>query len=147
MLAASWTRLESQNSLKLIKQLNTLGVNYGIIFQIIDDNLDYFGGKENGKDIGQDFLEGKVTLPIILLLKKTSKDEKGKISTLFQKKKRTIKELKEINKLLQKYEIEQECREYAEKISVKSLIILNNFKNKQSQLLKELLVTSIKRES
>ena len=137
----------TNKSPKLIKQLNTLGINYGIIFQIIDDNLDYFGGKEIGKVIGQDFLEGKVTLPIILLLKKINKDQKEKINTLFQKKKRTIKELKEIIKLLQKYEIEQECREYAEKISVKSLIILNNFKNKQSQLLKELLVTSIKRES
>ena len=137
----------TNKSPKLIKQLNTLGVNYGIIFQIIDDNLDYFGGKEIGKVIGQDFLEGKVTLPIILLLKKINKDQKEKINTLFQKKKRTIKELKEIIKLLQKYEIEQECREYAEKISVKSLIILNNFKNKQSQLLKELLVTSLKRKS
>ena len=137
----------TNKSPKLIKQLNTLGVNYGIIFQIIDDNLDYFGGKEIGKVIGQDFLEGKVTLPIILLLKKINKDQKEKINTLFQKKKRTIKELNEIIKLLQKYEIEQECREYAEKISVKSLIILNNFKNKQSQLLKELLVTSIKREN
>ena len=137
----------TNKSPKLIKQLNTLGVNYGIIFQIIDDNLDYFGGKEIGKVIGQDFLEGKVTLPIILLLKKINKDQKEKINTLFQKKKRTIKELKEIIKLLQKYEIEQECREYAEKISVESLGILNQFKNKQSQLLKELLVTSIKRES
>ena len=137
----------TNKSPKLIKQLNTLGVNYGIIFQIIDDNLDYFGGKEIGKVIGQDFLEGKVTLPIILLLKKINKDQKEKINTLFQKKKRTIKELKEIIKLLKKYEIEQECREFTEKISVKSLIILNNFKNEQSQLLKELLVTSIKRES
>ena len=137
----------TNKSPRLIKQLNTLGINFGIIFQIIDDNLDYFGGIKTGKAIGQDFLEGKVTLPIILLLKKTSKDEKEKIYKLFQKKKRTIKELKEIIKLLQKYEIEQECREYAEKISIKSLIILNKFKNKQSQLLKELLVTSIKRES
>ena len=137
----------TNKSPKLIKQLNTLGINYGIIFQIIDDNLDYFGGKETGKFIGQDFLEGKVTLPIILLLKKINKDQKKKINNLFKKKKRTIKELKEIIKLLQKYEIEQECREYAEKISVKSLIILNQFKNKQSQLLKELLVTSIKREN
>jgi geranylgeranyl pyrophosphate synthase len=88
----------------------------------------------------------KVTLTIILLLKKTSKHEKEKINTLFQKKKRTNKELIEIIKLLQKYGIEQECREYAEKISFKSIIILNKFKNKQSQLLKELLVTSLKRE-
>ena len=137
----------TNKSPKLIKQLNTLGINYGIIFQIIDDNLDYFGGKETGKFIGQDFFEGKVTLPIILLLKKINKDQKEKINTIFQKKKRTIKELKEMIKLLHKYDIEQECREYAEKISVKSLIILNKFKNKQSQLLKQLLVTSLKRES
>ena len=137
----------TNKSPKLIKQLNTLGVNYGIIFQIIDDNLDYFGGKETGKFIGQDFLEGKVTLPIILLLKKINKDQKEKINTIFQKKKRTIKELKEIIKLLQKYEIEQECREYAEKISVKSHSILIKFENKQSQLLKELLITSIKRKN
>ena len=137
----------TNKSPSLIKQLNTLGINYGIIFQIIDDNLDYFGGKETGKVIGQDFLEGKVTLPIILLLKKTSKDEKEEIDFIFQKKKRTNKELKEVTMLLQKYEIEQECRGYAEKLSVKSFSILNNFKNKQSQLLKDLLVTSIKRKS
>jgi octaprenyl-diphosphate synthase len=137
----------TNKSPKLIKQLNTLGINYGIIFQIIDDNLDYFGSKETGKVIGQDFYEGKVTLPIIMLLKKISKDEKEKINFIFQKKKRTNKELKEVIMLLQKYEIEQECRGYAEKLSVKSFSILNNFKNKQSQLLKDLLVTSIKRKS
>ena len=137
----------TNKSPRLIKQLNTLGVNFGIIFQIVDDNLDYFGSKKTGKVIGQDFIEGKITLPIILLLKKISNDEKEKIKLIFRKEKRTKKDLKEVIQLLQKYEIEQECREYAEKISVKSLSILNKFENKQSQLLKELLITSIKRRN
>ena len=137
----------TNKSPRLIKQLNTLGVNFGIIFQIVDDNLDYFGSKKTGKVIGQDFIEGKITLPIILLLKKISNDEKEKIKLIFQKEKRTKKDLKEVIQLLQKYEIEQECREYAEKISVKSLNILNKFENKQSQLLRELLITSIKRSN
>ena len=137
----------TNKSPRLIKQLNTLGVNFGIIFQIVDDNLDYFGSKKTGKVIGQDFIEGKITLPIILLLKKISNDEKEKIKRIFRKEKRTKKDLKEVIQLLQKYEIEQECREYAKKISVKSLNILDKFKNRQSQLLKELLITSIRRKN
>ena len=136
----------TNKSPRLIKQLNTLGINFGIIFQIIDDNLDYFGGKETGKIKGQDFFEGKVTLPIILLFKKISKDEKDKIEIIFQKEQRTKKDLKVVTKLLQKFEIEKECLEYAEKISIKSINILNKFENKQSKLLKELLITSIKRK-
>ena len=53
-----------------IDNLYKLGINFGIIFQITDDILDYFGDKKIGKEIGKDFMEGKVTLPIILLLKK-----------------------------------------------------------------------------
>jgi len=136
----------TNKSPRLIKQLNTLGINFGIIFQIIDDNLDYFGDKETGKIKGQDFFEGKVTLPIILLFKKISKDEKDKIEIIFQKEQRTKKDLKVVTKLLQKFEIEKECLEYAEKISIKSINILNKFENKQSKLLKELLITSIKRK-
>ena len=136
----------TNKSPRLIKQLNTLGINFGIIFQIIDDNLDYFGGKETGKIKGQDFFEGKVTLPIILLFRKISNDEKDKIEIIFQKEQRTKKDLKVVTKLLQKYEIEKECLEYAEKISIKSINILNKFENKQSKLLKELLITSMKRK-
>ena len=40
---------------KIIEQLNLVGINFGMIFQIIDDYLDYFGTYKTGKSKGQDF--------------------------------------------------------------------------------------------
>jgi len=46
--------------------LKTYGLNLGLAFQLVDDALDY-GGFESalGKSVGDDFREGKVTLPVI----------------------------------------------------------------------------------
>jgi octaprenyl-diphosphate synthase len=50
--------------------LREYGFNLGIAFQIVDDVLDYMADESAlGKPIGGDLREGKVTLPIILLLK------------------------------------------------------------------------------
>ncbi len=49
--------------------LSRYGEKLGIAFQLVDDCLDYEGeGATLGKKIGADFSEGKVTLPIILML-------------------------------------------------------------------------------
>jgi octaprenyl-diphosphate synthase len=47
--------------------LKSYGMNLGLAFQLVDDVLDY-GGKaaETGKNVGDDFREGKITLPVIL---------------------------------------------------------------------------------
>ena len=62
------------------KQTNLLynyGDALGICFQIIDDLLDYRGaGDSLGKNIGNDFKERKVTLPLILAFKDASNQEK-----------------------------------------------------------------------
>ena len=51
-------------------ELREYGFNLGIMFQLIDDLLDFTGEAETiGKPIGGDLREGKVTLPIIHLLK------------------------------------------------------------------------------
>lgn len=43
------------------------GMNLGIVFQLIDDVLDYGGSSAQlGKNVGDDFREGKITLPVIL---------------------------------------------------------------------------------
>ena len=56
--------------------LEFYGKNLGLTFQIADDTLDYNSElKLFGKKIGQDFYEGKVTLPIILLFQKANKEE------------------------------------------------------------------------
>ena len=130
-----------------IVNLYKLGINFGIIFQIIDDTLDYFGDKKTGKEIGKDFMEGKVTLPIILLLKKVSKPDHMIIKKLFTKNKRNQKDLNLILSKLKKNEIKRDCLNYAKKYQIKSEIILNKYDNKQSGLFKDLLVSSIQRKN
>ncbi|MBL0318128.1 MAG: polyprenyl synthetase family protein [Alphaproteobacteria bacterium] len=52
------------------------GLNLGIAFQIADDTLDYSAEQAKlGKTVGDDFREGKVTLPIILALKQATPTE------------------------------------------------------------------------
>ncbi|MGU3665166.1 polyprenyl synthetase family protein [Methylobacterium sp. A49B] len=54
------------------------GMNLGIAFQLIDDVLDYGGtSAELGKNVGDDFREGKITLPIVLAHRRASEGERG----------------------------------------------------------------------
>ncbi len=47
--------------------LRSYGKNLGIAFQLLDDVLDYSGDQEQlGKSVGDDFREGKITLPVVL---------------------------------------------------------------------------------
>ena len=47
--------------------LDSYGRNLGIAFQLVDDAIDYASdGATMGKDAGDDFRDGKVTLPVIL---------------------------------------------------------------------------------
>jgi octaprenyl-diphosphate synthase len=53
------------------------GVNLGIAFQLIDDALDYGGtAAKLGKNVGDDFREGKITLPIVLAFRRGSEHER-----------------------------------------------------------------------
>ncbi len=59
--------------------LRRFGLNLGIAFQLMDDVLDYTASEEEfGKVNGTDLKEGKLTLPLIQVLKKCS-DEEAKI--------------------------------------------------------------------
>ena len=132
---------------KIIEQLNLVGINFGMIFQIIDDHLDYFGTYKTGKSKGQDFFEGKITLPIIILLKKANLDEKKLLKKIFHNKKRTKKDFLKTLALLEKYNVENVSLKYANNLRQKSKNILKKFKNRPSYLLDELLDTSINRKN
>jgi len=56
----------------------SFGMNLGIAFQLVDDALDY-GGKaaKLGKNVGDDFREGKITLPVVLSFRRGSETERG----------------------------------------------------------------------
>ena len=63
--------------------LREYGFNLGIAFQIVDDVLDYVAEESAlGKPIGGDLREGKVTLPIILLIQKTGPDVQAMIQAV-----------------------------------------------------------------
>ncbi len=54
------------------------GMNLGIAFQLVDDALDY-GGKAAtlGKNVGDDFREGKITLPVVLSFRRGTDEERA----------------------------------------------------------------------
>jgi len=57
--------------------LRSYGVNLGLAFQLVDDALDYEGNSQTlGKNVGDDFREGKVTLPVILSYRRGSPEER-----------------------------------------------------------------------
>lgn len=79
------------------------GMNTGIAFQMADDILDYMADEaELGKHLGKDLKEGKITLPLIYLLKTASETEKDEVKSLI---KNGFKKsgLKKILKLFRKY--------------------------------------------
>jgi octaprenyl-diphosphate synthase len=58
--------------------LRAYGLNLGIAFQLIDDALDYAGESDRlGKSTGDDFREGKITLPVILCIAHGSDRERA----------------------------------------------------------------------
>jgi octaprenyl-diphosphate synthase len=66
----------SESSKELITALGSFGMHLGNAFQIIDDTLDYESDSSIiGKEIGDDLSEGKVTLPMIYALEKTTGKE------------------------------------------------------------------------
>ena len=54
------------------------GMNLGIAFQLVDDALDYGGTSATlGKNVGDDFREGKITLPVVLSFRRGSAQERA----------------------------------------------------------------------
>jgi octaprenyl-diphosphate synthase len=57
--------------------LRSYGKNLGLTFQLVDDALDYAGETSRlGKTVGDDFREGKITLPVILSFRRGTNDER-----------------------------------------------------------------------
>jgi len=56
----------------------SFGMNLGIAFQLVDDALDYGGtAAKLGKNVGDDFREGKITLPVVLSFRRGSESERA----------------------------------------------------------------------
>ncbi len=71
-LVAGETRKEA------ISACRSYGMNLGIAFQLMDDVLDYGGATAKlGKNVGDDFREGKITLPVVLSYRRGDAKERA----------------------------------------------------------------------
>ena len=132
---------------KIKEALEFYGKNLGLTFQIADDSLDY-NSELNlfGKKIGNDFYEGKITLPIIVLYQKANDAEKIKIKEFFTKKNRDEKNFKVILELIKKYNIISQCYKKAEHfidLASNSLSIFDN--SDEKRILEKLTSFSLER--
>ena len=88
-----------------IDALARFGRNAGMAFQITDDILDYTAkGKAFGKSIGKDLEEGKITLPLIFTLQRSTEEEKNIVKEIITRKKASQKAVREVKKLIEKYD-------------------------------------------
>ncbi len=132
---------------KTKEALEFYGKNLGLTFQIADDTLDYNSElKFFGKKIGNDFYEGKVTLPIILLYQKANNDEKADLKNLFEKNERSEEEFKKVLLMIKNYNIISGCYAKAEhfiSLASNSLSIFDE--SKEKEILKNLTSFSLER--
>lgn len=125
-------------SKKNIEALSTYGLHFGRAYQLRNDYLDYFGdSKSTGKNIIEDLLEGKATLPIIHAMSKSNDEDRIEIKEAFSKADPKV-ELG-IIKILKKYKsdlyIQNKIKEQTE-FAIKALENLrpSKYKNELIQL-------------
>jgi len=97
--------------------LASFGLKTGIAFQLADDILDYTADPDNlGKRLGKDLGEGKITLPMICLLKSVSAEERAELEEIIKNhsKKGNQKNLRRILKLFSKYNVIEESMKTAQ---------------------------------
>ena len=127
--------------------LEFYGKNLGLTFQIADDTLDYNSElKLFGKKIGNDFYEGKITLPIILLFQQINNIEKQNLKDIFKKNTRSENDLKFTLELILKYKTINQCYTKAEhfiNLASNSLSIFSD--SKEKKVLENLTTFSLER--
>ena len=113
---------------KIISKLDKFGKNIGIAFQLLDDALDYeYSTNSIGKNIGDDFKEGKITLPVLLALKKSNSSEKNFWKRVVEDLDQEKNDFKRAQSLLVKYNCISETKNIAKEYAKKAEDILKIF--------------------
>ncbi len=108
--------------------LTAYGKKLGLAFQITDDTLDYAADqKQLGKVLGKDLAEGKVTLPLIYLMRKTDAGERENLRILLQAGAMTDNDLSYTLGLMGKYGSVNEALDVARTFSNEAKSALSIF--------------------
>jgi len=130
-----------------VKALSSFGTNLGMIFQIIDDLLDYKSiENETGKKIGNDFEEGKVTLPIILAFHRGDKEERNFWKRTIQNGSKKVGDMEKACHYLNKRNVLNDIVDRAKYYGMVAKDALEIFPNKkEKKILLELIDFTINR--
>ena len=137
----------SNSNQKVIEAMGKFGMHLGNAFQIIDDTLDYESDSSIiGKEVGDDLSEGKVTLPMIYALEKTTKSDKKILTDAIQNA--DASNINQVVEILMSVNAFQYSRDIANKesnMALESIDILPSSKYKTA--LKLLCKLSLERSS
>ena len=127
--------------------LLTYGMNLGIAFQLIDDVLDYSAKQaELGKTVGDDFREGKVSLPVILAFNRGNAEERAFWRRTLEDMEQTPEDLAQAIKLMTTHNALSDAVERARHYGAIARDALGIFAdNPQKQALLELVDFCIER--
>jgi octaprenyl-diphosphate synthase len=106
----------------LKRSVGQYGFNIGIAFQLTDDALDYSSTEEEfGKGVGQDLIEGKMTLPLFYSIQESSSSERSKINgILVSEKAFTEDDLGFVRDIVERYKGVQKTNDMAQDYVVKA---------------------------
>lgn len=96
-----------------IKALYDYGDALGIAFQVVDDLLDFWGGEETGKNIGDDFRDRKLTLPLIKAISASDDDEMAFWKRTLEKNQQTEGDLDTALEIMNRHGALEETRQAA----------------------------------
>ena len=130
----------------LVKTSCEFAYALGIVFQLTDDLLDYYGDElRTGKKIGKDFLEGKITLPLIKAYDLANTDDLRLLKRAFET--RDEGKLYEVINIISRSGAVKEVEKVTNEYSEKCLNLLDKFQDSVYKESLRAVVTNLKERS
>ncbi|MDB9971668.1 polyprenyl synthetase family protein [Alphaproteobacteria bacterium] len=131
----------SEEEYTIQKSLKVYGEKLGTAFQLVDDALDYVGTSALDKNIGDDFREGKMTLPVIISLEASNLEEKSFWIKTIENLDQSSNDLNKAIELINKYNGITSTLALAKKYSMEAIKSLEIFPQSEAKLALESLAS------
>ena len=129
----------SKKEVQIQRALKKYGEKLGIAFQLVDDALDYTGTKTLGKKIGDDFKEGKMTLPAIISISHSNDKEKIFWKKAIENLDQSDSDFNKAIELINKYNGIETTIDMAKEYCIEAIQSLDIFPRSQTKLALESL--------
>lgn len=137
----------AQADQKMIDAVRDYGQALGIAFQIADDILDYQGSLDTmGKNSGDDFREGKITLPVVMALENATSEERAFWERTLVELKQNDFDFTHAQEILQKHNCIERSLEIARQYADQAQTLLNDLPDTELRnLLQQIALFAVQR--